>query len=200
MVRLLKPVGLCWLLLLLSACATTSLRSSVEPARQALQHWQLQGKVATQGLGAAVLGWQQSPTKSEIVITAPLGVRAANIKYSSAGLLIESDGRQVPTAEVAAWRRQLGFTAPFMALSAWIQGQPDHKAPYQRLSADRFEQYGWVVTVKKWQTVACQRLPSRLQINGPDNVIKFGGLRWTLPRPVQAPSLFSNHAAMECES
>ncbi len=189
------------LLALLSACTTLPSRSSSEQSQTPLPaSWQLQGKLASSGLGAAVFNWQQQQADSVITISAPLGAGAARISYQDGQLLVRSGEHQLRNADARQWLRANGLTVPLDALAFWVQGIPAAGMPYrQAKGADSFAQAGWKITVRKWQTQDCARLPSRLKVeNGEGATIKLGGLRWRWQADAR-PSLFGSAQKGACD-
>ena len=185
---------------LLSGCATAFVQQAEQSSQPLLERWQLKGKVATQGLGAALIEWMQTSQRSNIRISGPLGIGTAKLAYSADGLVIESDGQAISPSDVVVWRELYGFTAPFDALGAWVQGQPYSGASFKRIADDVFIQYGWQVEVRKWQTIGCYSLPSRLSMTDGNNTIKLGGLKWQVAAPEVNPSLFVSQQPMECKA
>jgi outer membrane lipoprotein LolB len=189
------------LLALLSACSSLPSQPLNEQRQSALpSQWQLQGKLASKGLGAAVFNWQQQGRDSVITISAPLGAGAARIRYQDGRLSVQSGEQQLQNAEARQWLQANGLTVPLDALAAWVQGLPAAGMPFHRVpEADVFTQAGWKITVRKWQSQQCARLPSRLKVeNGAGATLKLGGLRWRW-QTESAPSLFKPQQTKACD-
>lgn len=197
------PVMLLFVLLLGTAgCANLGVRPGAAAEKSALpSSWQLRGKLASRGMGAAGFTWQQTRRDSTISISAPLGAGAARIKYVANRIAVNTGKVQLGHEDAVQWLQLQGLAVPFDALAWWVQGLPVPRLPRQWSGDGRsFVQAGWTVTLRKLVMVDCLKLPSRLTIGKGDTLLKLGGLQWQWRKlnTATGPSLFSNNSAQEC--
>lgn len=145
------------------------------PQLQAMQHFELQGRVAVAASGEgfnASLRWVQDGTHAQLTLGGPLGVGGAQVSATGDDLtLTTARGEHIDSdaahAELAA---RLGFDPPLAALRYWVLGVPDPTQPasesldsaQQRLSA--LTQDGWRIDYQSYVDSAGGPLPSKLTL------------------------------------
>lgn len=196
-----RYLGLLLALVFLSACASlkpqadSNLRHTPLPAQ-----WQLQGKIASQGIGAAIFYWHQQGADVELKINGPLGTGAARIVRRDGRLSVTTPEQTLDHQQAQLWLLQRGLALPFEAISAWLQGRPHAELAWRWIKAPHvFEQAGWQVTIRKWQSQRCLRLPSSLKLEADGLLLKMAGLRWSWQESAM-PSLFSVAKSDACDS
>lgn len=189
-------------LLLLAGCASLGGNQPVPNKVSSLPSaWNLQGKLASQGVGAANFNWVQVGKDSEIRIHAPLGAGAARVVVKGGQLQVDTGDKQYSHDEAWQWLSANGLGVPYQALPYWIQGLPYKKMNYRRLADNVFEQAGWRITLRKLGSTHCRVLPERMVIENGEVRLKFGGMRWQWETSANssAPSLF-NKAELASEA
>lgn len=203
--RVLPSISLISILLLLlssTACVSLGLQQGAGAEKSPLPNsWQLRGKLASRGMGAASFTWQQTGKNNIISISAPLGAGAARIEYIKGQISVNTGSEQLSHDDAVRWLQLQGLAVPFDALAWWVQGLPVPRLARQRSTDGRsFEQAGWKVTVRKLVTVDCRQLPSRLHIENGETLLKLGGLKWQWRElgTEEGPTLFGGQQLAEC--
>ena len=145
------------------------------PQLQALQHFQLKGRVALSAGGNgfnANLRWTQEQARSQIALEGPLGVGGMQINADGAALEIvtphgERISDQAAHAELTA---RLGFDVPIASLRYWVLGVPDPAQPSeetldaaeQRLAS--LVQDGWRIDYNDYTSAAGETVPARITL------------------------------------
>lgn len=145
------------------------------PQLQAMQHFELQGRVAVAAAGEgfnASLRWVQDGPHAQLTLGGPLGVGGAQVNATGNDLtLTTAKGEHIDSdaahAELAA---RLGFDPPLASLRYWVLGVPDPAQPanesldtaQQRLSA--LTQDGWHVDYQSYVDSSGGPLPSKLTL------------------------------------
>lgn len=189
-----RPLAILVCLAALAGCAT--LRHAPPPAGEPapwgervtqLEHaasWRLDGRAAAalgqQGWQAS-LNWQQNGTSSDLHLAGPLGVGAADIKVSPAGLSL--NGAPPSAAVEAQLEDKLGFDLPLGNLRYWLLGIPDPSSPFDltRNGQDRalrLSQAGWTIDYDEYMRSNGDVLPKRLVLNRSDARVKIAVDRW----------------------
>ena len=113
------------------------------PQLQALQHFQLKGRIALSAAGNgfnANLRWQQQGARSQLVLEGPLGVGGAQIT-ARAAMICRSSMRTASTSATTPRARSCGralvSTCPCASLRYWVLGVPDPATPAQESLDDR---------------------------------------------------------------
>jgi outer membrane lipoprotein LolB len=145
------------------------------PQLQALNHFELKGRVALSAAGNGVnanLRWSQQGTRSQLALEGPLGVGGTQVTANGDQLdIVNSRGEHVTSeAAHAELRSRLGFDLPLTSLRYWILGVPDPATAAeeslqpgaQRLAA--LTQDGWHVAYGDYTTVSGETLPARLTL------------------------------------
>jgi outer membrane lipoprotein LolB len=145
------------------------------PQLQAVQHFELQGRVAVAASGEgfnASLRWVQDGPHAQLTLGGPLGVGGAQVSATGDDLTLttsrgEHVGSDAAHAELAS---RLGFDPPLAALRYWVLGVPDPAQPasesldanQQRLSA--LTQDGWRIDYQSYVDSSGGPLPSKLTL------------------------------------
>jgi outer membrane lipoprotein LolB len=146
--------------------------------------WRLDGRAAAalgqQGWQAS-LNWQQNGASSDVHLAGPLGMGAAEIKVTPAGLSLNG---APPSAAVAQQlENKLGFELPLDTLRFWLLGIPDPGQPFDltRNPQDRalkLSQAGWTVDYDEYMPSNGDLLPKRLVLSRSDARVKIAVDRW----------------------
>ena len=167
--------------LVLAGCATTE--HGAEPAAEAkarqyreatllaIDHWQLQGRLAIrtgdEGFSAGI-EWRQSGRSFDIRLTDPLGRRLAWIQGNpeQVNLITANGSRHEAVEPTALLQQHLGWSVPLDSLRFWVIGLADPALPLQ---AEAHDQLGRPVTLQQmnWQ-VALSRYDSSLLLAMPE--------------------------------
>lgn len=144
------------------------------PQLQALQHFQLKGRIALSAAGNgfnANLRWQQQGERSQLVLEGPLGVGGTQITAHGDDLeIVNAHGEHIGNdAARAELRTRLGFDVPLPSLRYWVLGVPDPATPAQEsLDAEQrlasLTQDGWQVTYGAYVAAGAETLPARLTL------------------------------------
>jgi outer membrane lipoprotein LolB len=190
--RRLPAIFLC--LAALAGCATV--RHAPPPAGAAapwderltqLEHavsWRLDGRAAAalgqQGWQAS-LNWQQDGSSSDLHLAGPLGVGAADVKVTPAGLSL--NGAPPSAAVVTQLEEKLGFDLPLDNLRYWLLGIPDPSIPFDltRNAQDRalkISQAGWTIDYDEYMPSNGDVLPKRLVLNRSDARVRIAVDHW----------------------
>jgi outer membrane lipoprotein LolB len=145
------------------------------PQLQALQHFQLKGRVALSagdnGFNAN-LRWFQDGARSELALEGPLGVGGMQISAHGDDLdIINARGEHITSAAAhAELGARLGFEIPLPSLRYWVLGVPDPARPAQE-SLDPAQQRlaeltqdGWHIVYGAYVVAAGETLPARLTL------------------------------------
>lgn len=145
------------------------------PQLQALDHFDLKGRVALSAAGNGVnanLRWSQKGPRSQLALEGPLGVGGMHISANGDELdIVNARGEHMRSdAAHAELKSRLGFDIPLPSLRYWILGVPDPAQPAQetldsagqRLAA--LTQDGWRVTYADYASAHGQTLPARLTL------------------------------------
>ena len=145
------------------------------PQLQALQHFQLKGRVAlstgTNGFNAN-LRWFQDGPRSQLALEGPLGVGGMQISANGDDLdIINAHGEHITSAAAhAELSARLGFDIPLPSLRYWVLGVPDPAQPAQE-SLDPVQQRlagltqdGWHIAYGEYVATAGETLPARLTL------------------------------------
>lgn len=164
------------------------------------KRWQLAGKMASSGLGAANFTWQQQGSDIEIAIHAPLGMGAARLAVKSGKFYVETSEGVYQDREAREWMRHYDLEVPYQAMPYWMQGLAYPRLAVSRVDEKSFQQAGWIITVKRKSSVNCVTLPERLMIQNGEIRLKFGGMRWDWQNQQSSvPKLFAQpKTAQDC--
>lgn len=145
------------------------------PQLQALEHFQLKGRVALSAAGNgfnANLRWAQDGSRSQVVLEGPLGVGSMHITADGGELdIVNSRGERIRSdAARAELTARLGFEVPLQSLRYWVLGVPDPSEPaeealdltQQRLAS--LTQDGWHIAYADYEAAGAQALPARLTL------------------------------------
>src|SRR5580693_3703900 len=146
--------------------------------------WRLDGRAAAalgqQGWQAS-LNWQQDGSSSDVHLAGPLGLGAADIKVTPAGLSL--NGAPPSAAVVTQLEDKLGFDLPLDNLRYWLLGVPDPSIPFDltRNSQDRalrISQAGWTIDYDEYMPSNGDVLPKRLVLNRSDARVRIAVDHW----------------------
>lgn len=197
-----RIVAVAFAAILMAACAHVPTNTQHSAGVSELpNNWQVSGKLATQGMGAANFKWQQRGAGFELAISAPLGAGAAKIIYRRGELTVNLGDQQLDHYAASEWLQTQGLAVPLKALQYWIQGLPAPRLSYAGLpNTTGFEQAAWRVSLRRMATVNCVLLPSAMRIAKGDVLLKLGGMRWqwSAVGAAAVPSLFSSSTQPAC--
>jgi outer membrane lipoprotein LolB len=146
--------------------------------------WRLDGRAAAalgqQGWQAS-LNWQQDGSSSDVHLAGPLGVGAADIKVTPAGLSL--NGAPPSPAVMAQLQSKLGFDLPLDNLRYWLLGIPDPGTPFDLTRnpqdrALRLLQAGWTIDYDDYMPSNGDLLPKRLVLSRSDARVRIAVDRW----------------------
>lgn len=188
------------LLLLLAGCSTTP-QSTTEitpvtgwserkAALQALQQWQVEGRVALrmggEG-GQSGFVWRQSPQQQRFDLSGLLGAGAVRLISGSEGVLLETDGEQYRGTHASHLLQQVtGWQIPVEAAQHWIKGLPAPGEEPQVVVLDdanrlqQLQQLGWKIEIPRYQTVGALQLPGFVVLEQGNVRLKLKLDRWVL--------------------
>lgn len=172
----------CAIALLAAGCATLPEAGDAgdwperRQALQALERWQLDGRVAvaagSDGFSGS-LRWRQSGERSEIELRGPLGSGTIAIRVDGNELSVADErGQTLDGAEARDYiLRSIGgdVPLPITEMRYWLVGVPAPGAAYQEsIGADqrlaRLEQQDWRVAYSTYRGVGGVVLPSRVEM------------------------------------
>ena len=187
----LRPVVAALLLLIVAGCAgkAAPMKSLAEQevAVSALQHWQLDGRIAlkrgSEGF-AAGLDWNQAPVEFRVELTGPLGETRVRLTGSSQYATLElPDQPPLTSTDVETLLRDhFGWQLPVDQLRWWLRGlagpaavvrSRDEHGRIKQLVAD-----GWQVDYLAWQEVNGLWLPKRLEARNAEMSLKLALYDW----------------------
>ncbi len=171
-----------------------------QQAVQALQHWQLQGKLAVRqpsDSGSAVINhWNQHNDAYEISLSSAfLGLGRTEIKgvpgYIELSLPDGAIYRSTEPEELVA--AATGWQLPINNLSWWIRGLPSPGSDY-RLYFDfsaklaLLRQSGWEIRYDRWQQFIDSKpeLPARITAVKGEKRVRLAVTQWQLTTPEPA--------------
>ena len=162
------------MLLLLSACTTTSGIAIVQRPAQALQaSYSFNGRVAIRHDGersSAGVRWNHRAGEDEILLLAPLGQTAARIFSDTKGVLLEASGKEYfeQDAETLT-ERVLGWHLPLSGMRYWVLALPavGAAAVIERMENGQISvlrQDGWEISYTRYAVDMPDSLPLRLTL------------------------------------
>ena len=144
------------------------------PQLQALQHFQLKGRIALSAAGNgfnANLRWQQRGSVRSWCSRVRSGWAARRSRPAGEDLqIINAHGEHIGNdAARAELRARLGFDVPLPSLRYWVLGVPDPATPAQESLDDEqrlasLTQDGWQVTYGAYVAAGAETLPARLTL------------------------------------
>jgi outer membrane lipoprotein LolB len=155
---------------------------------QAWAAWDLAGRAAVaygkQGWQAS-LAFTQSGSVSDVHLAGPLGLGAAELTLTPAGLTV--NGGPPDPDVLNQIQAKLGFPLPIQELRYWLLGVPDpgSAATVTRNADDRAEelaQADWLVEIDRYLPVEGDVLPAHLVLTHEDVRIRIAVEHWHVPR------------------
>lgn len=183
MIKKLVWVTACSLVLLQSACTTSSYIQKAgdvsgwkqnRAALEAIKQWNIQGKISIRSgedLYTADLYWQQQQHNLNMRLVAPFSQGVTQFSGSDEkgyqvlteqGELIDVDSPEIVTEHA------FGVSLPFHELKSWIKGLPDKeafvwKAKFnQQNRLQEFQQSGWQIKIPGYKKAGSRWLPAKL--------------------------------------
>jgi len=191
-----KRLGGLLLALLLTGCAALPVpeapQTTATPAT--IKDWRFSGRVAlTRGERGwhAGLDWETRADHYHLQVTGPLGQGALQLTGDANGVtLIDSDARVYTARDVdTLLARVTGWDLPVAGLHYWVRGL---SAPDSAVSVtldrqgrlQRLVQSGWVITYQRYQTIAGNDWPAKLNLVHDDLAVRLVIDKWQLdPTP-----------------
>lgn len=97
-------------------------------------------------------GWRlrQSADSQQLEILSPLKGILGRVRVTSSQALLERPNKPDVIASNAQslMTQAFGFSLPINMLASWLEGLPLDTYEAERVSNDRFEQAGWIITVR----------------------------------------------------
>lgn len=181
-------------LLGLSGCASLLPQGGTDALQAQLDdvgHWQVRGKmsVRTPDDGATgYLDWKQEQRTFDIYIAGPLGQGATRLSGDADSASLTLPGWDEPRhadSPEELMLLYLGWNFPVSDIRYWVKGQPSPNGEAVTEFDDagllsRLEQYGWVVSYKRYSNQNGVWLPGLVKVSGHDFRFTFSIREWTL--------------------
>ncbi len=162
----------------------------VRPDLQALQHFELRGRVAVhagqEGFNAG-LRWVQDGAQAQLALQGPLGVGSVQVNSDGHALEVHtSRGERLDDAAARAdLLARLGFEPPLASLRYWLLGVPDPAEPAsesldpgtQRLA--HLEQGAWRIDYGEYMQAGGRELPARVTLQCPGVRVRLVVDQWS---------------------
>lgn len=185
---MIKRIGVI-LLLSLAACAPapkiTDLESYDVASRKhlyELKQWLFEGRMSITGAEdswSASIEWQHEQGADKINLSGPLGQGAVVIKLTEGQVSVDDGSGKIEQSDEPDLfvMQKLGVFVPVRALAYWVVGLPD---PERRINdyPQGFEQEGWRVGYKEWQSVEKQVMPHKINVHNDRVKLKLVFDRW----------------------
>ncbi len=186
--------GTC-LLIALGGCATApkplpGISPEQHQALQALQHWQIQGKLAIatpRQRESALLDWRQQHKHFDITLSGPLGAGKIRLQGDDQRLSYQRAGEAEQHSDdpSALLEQQLGWSLPIDMLRYWARGLPSPHLPVIQSASKQgvlthLQQDGWVLEFSQHQVVDGVVLPGKLSATRDDIRITLIAKEWRL--------------------
>ncbi len=177
------------LVLLLQACAEAPIFSGQEiydvaahKALSEIRQWHFEGRMAitsAEDSWSANVEWRHDPEHDTINLSGPLGQGTLLIKLDGSHVSIDDgDGNVEQSDDADSFVMQkLGVFVPVRALVYWVIGLPDPDRSVSELKRG-FEQDGWRIDYKEWQSINNQQLPRKLDIQNKRVKLKLVFDQW----------------------
>jgi outer membrane lipoprotein LolB len=186
--------------LLLSACANQSTNApptqqsweQQRPALEALDQWQVQGKMAlrtaTESQSASMI-WSQRGHVTQLRLSGPLGAAATYIQADGINLEINRGGKtdrfDMSSPETIA--AGTGWDLPLRELPNWLLGIPygDTAGPNALVENNllrQFTEHGWTIRYEQYGSFGGLSLPVRIIIERDESRARLIIRDWTFTR------------------
>jgi outer membrane lipoprotein LolB len=186
--------------LLLSACANQSTTAPTtqqswelqRPALEALDQWQVQGKMALRTANesqSASMTWNQQDQVTHLRLSGPWGAAATLIRADGENVEINRGGKtdrfDMSSPETIA--AGTGWDLPLRELPNWLLGIPygDSAGPGAIVENNllrQFTEHGWTVRYEQYGSFDGFNLPVRITIERDDSRAKLIIRDWTFTR------------------
>lgn len=188
-----RILGALLLLVMLSACATTS-RDRIElpeisswEARKTvlgeLSDWEFRGRIGVKAGDDGFNGklrWIQDGEEFTATVGGPIGIGTVRIAGNSESVILtDKDGVETELQDVEhELMLRYGWTIPVRSLRYWAMGIPDPEGPVETSfnNSDELEklvQRGWIVSISRYKDIGGQSMPSRLLVEGNDTRVRL---------------------------
>ena len=179
-------------MLLLSACATSPpvVQPVIQPAHPEQSSFVIAGRIAIKHQAersSATVRWKHSFETDEILLFAPLGKVMARINRDQHGLVLDTPDKHYAAQDAEELTQQaLGWQLPLSGLNYWVLALPK---PNSLFDVERdangqitlLRQDGWTIGYSRYQTLAPDSLPLRLNMQRDDLEIKLLIDEWEMP-------------------
>jgi outer membrane lipoprotein LolB len=189
----------------LAGCASTGHRGerpgstlpsdALAAQRNALTHWQLDGRIAVsdgkEG-GSGRIAWRQRDETFEITVRAPISNDTWRLAGDASGAQFDGAGGKSVRGDdaEALLARELGWRLPVAAAKDWIVGLP-HDARLARIDYDAdgnprvLREGGWTVEFRAWLPAQDGRpaMPRRLVAKRPPYEVRLAIADWRVDAP-----------------
>lgn len=192
-------------LLILNGCAILTKPGKVAPGvsdpaawqahqhqLEALQHWSLQGRVASGELlgWTGNLSWRQRGKTFDVRLSGPMGAGGFRAQGDLKLVKIRTRDNTSYTNQPGDLVEQLlGWRFPLMGLRFWVLGLPYPGAAAIVTTGDKgllkqMVQFGWRLSYTEYQSVGGYQLPRKIVLTDGDNIVQLVVDRWfDLPKP-----------------
>ena len=165
-----KRFGLWLLILSLAGCAAIP-ASPARPSTENLTEFAFAGRITVrQGEQRHHLkiDWRHAPADDEILLTTPFGQGVARLSRNAAGAVLElADKRRFAAADWGELAAEVfGFRLPLSGATRWLVG-------------DLAATDGWQVTIVERESTAPNALPSIIELERDDIVVRVKIDEWT---------------------
>jgi outer membrane lipoprotein LolB len=190
-----KALALC-LTLLLASCALQPQRpqrevTAARPARDAIQHYSLEGRVSVkrgnEARQASIL-WQHNSERDEIELSGPFGQKAARLVRDASGARLETAARETQTA--SDWsglaEQVLGIVLPLDNMTNWVvanvakgtDGATATRDALGRLQSAKAD--GWQIDYRTYESESPDALPALIEFRHDDINVRLKIDQWNL--------------------
>jgi outer membrane lipoprotein LolB len=177
----------------LTGCSIFDLQQDsqiLEKQLNALQQWQVRGKLSVVSPNDAVTGyltWQQDKEEFDLFLSGPFGQGSSRLvgNNSQATLTLPNQDPVNATSAEYLMVRYLGWNFPVLDLRYWVKGQPSPHTPFTEVRnalglLESLQQHGWKVEFSRYQRQADTWLPGRVKLIGNNFKFIFAIKEWSI--------------------
>lgn len=179
--------------LLLGGCAALLPQGSQQEQvtrLNALQNWQVRGKLSVVSPGDSVTGyltWQQQQDQYDLFIAGPFGSGSSRLQGNRQQAELSLPGWPEPqqaSSPEQLMLTYLGWNFPVSDIRYWVKGQPSPNGAVTSQYNDQglllqLQQHGWEIRYSRYQQRNGFWLPGLIRISGYDFRFTFAIQEWT---------------------
>lgn len=180
--------------LLLGGCAALLPQGSQQEQLtrlNALQNWQVRGKLSVVSPGDSVTGyltWQQQQDQYDLFIAGPFGSGSSRLQGNRHQAELSLPGWSQPqqaSSPEQLMLAHLGWNFPVSDIRYWVKGQPSPNGSVTSRYNDQglllqLQQHGWDIRYSRYQQRGGYWLPGLIRISGYDFRFTFAIQEWTI--------------------